>query len=299
MIVRLKDQQQLADGDEGEAARLLTLLSASEPDPRMESRVYARLMAQPGRAMGHRHRRLVFACVGLLLVSTTILAAVLTHRWRAKVRSTMKLSARSTTELAAVPQVASVSASEGAHRVAEPVAEQLAGSAADRGVGVGPPAVPHHAAPVLPSHPIHPGTAKRRAGGTGNLTAKHDEATLPPPPAATEVSSGDARSSARSEAASEAQMAAAPSEEATLVLAALRALRRSHDPVKAGALLEQYLTRFPHGVLVEEALALGMEAALDRRDAAAASRLAGRYVQSYPTGRFTDLARRAMRGAGP
>jgi hypothetical protein len=94
-------------------------------------------------------------------------------------------------------------------------------------------------------------------------------------------------------------MAAAPSEEATMVLAALRALRRGHDPVKAGVLLEQYLTRFSSGVLVEEALALGMEAALDRNDAAVATRLAERYTQRYPAGRFSSLARRAMGKKGP
>jgi outer membrane protein assembly factor BamD (BamD/ComL family) len=98
---------------------------------------------------------------------------------------------------------------------------------------------------------------------------------------------------------SEARMAAAPSEEAALVLSALRALRRGHDPVQAGALLDQYLARFSRGVLGEEALALGMEAALDRNDTTAAARLADQYMRRYPAGRFTDLARRAMGSKGP
>jgi outer membrane protein assembly factor BamD (BamD/ComL family) len=118
------------------------------------------------------------------------------------------------------------------------------------------------------------------------VAAKHDETTVP------EVEARDTSSS-------EARMAAAPSEEAALVLAAMRALRRAHDPVKAGVLLEQYLSRFPGGVLVEEALALGMEAALDRADAATARRLAERYTQRYPAGRFGALARRATASKGP
>lgn len=267
MTARLKDQQQFADRDEAEAARLLARLSPSEPDPIMESRVYARLTAQAGRRAESRQRRWVVACVGLLLVSTTILAAALVPGRLAKPRPTSNVSTTSTVELAA-PRA------PGAERATEVA-------------GLSPPTAALSGAHT-PAHPVHPGTPRRRPAGPGAPAAKHDEAAAPEP-----------QGSPAQTSSSEARMAAAPSEEATMVLAALRALRREHAPVKAGALLDQYLARFPRGVLVEEALALGMEAALARNDAAAATGLADRYLRRYPGGRFTGLARQAMGSKTP
>jgi hypothetical protein len=91
----------------------------------------------------------------------------------------------------------------------------------------------------------------------------------------------------------EARVAAAPPEEATLVLAGLRALRRHHDPVQAGVLLARYLNRFPQGVLVQEALAISIEAGQARGDRQAAAQLAGQYLERFPAGRFVRLARKA------
>src|SRR5262249_62005404 len=75
-------------------------------------------------------------------------------------------------------------------------------------------------------------------------------------------------------------------EESGLMMAAVQALRREHDPVRAGALLDDYLRRFEHGALEEEALALAIEAAAARDDDRAAD-LAARYLSRYPHGRFT------------
>ena len=75
-------------------------------------------------------------------------------------------------------------------------------------------------------------------------------------------------------------------------MAALRSLRREHNPVQAGALLQTYLTRFPQGVLTEEALAIGIEAAVARQDAPSAKAMANQYLGRYPAGRFTALARK-------
>jgi hypothetical protein len=273
MIARLKDQPQIADRDEAEAARLLGVLSPSAPDPDMESRVYARLAAQPRPAM---QRRWVMACVGLLLVSTTILAAALVHRWMTNTHRSSSAAPANATVLAASERATPRPASE----PAEPAS-----------VGSSPPAAAPAALPGVhptPPRPVHAGTVRHRSAGPDSVAAKHEEtATAETQAPATEAPSNEAR------------MAAAPSEEAAMVLAAMRSLRRGHDPLKAGALLEQYLDRFPRGALVEEALALGMEAALDRNDATAARRLADRYVQHYPAGRFNGLARRAMGGKGP
>jgi hypothetical protein len=85
-----------------------------------------------------------------------------------------------------------------------------------------------------------------------------------------------------------------PLEAAAQVMAAVRALRREHNPARAGALLDDYLKRFPQGVLIEEALAVGIEAAVARRDTVAAKAIAHRYLARYSNGRFTDLADKAL-----
>jgi len=84
---------------------------------------------------------------------------------------------------------------------------------------------------------------------------------------------------------------AASTQERTQVLDALVALRRDHDPVRAGALLEHYLGAHPHGALREEALVLATEAADARGDHALAQRLARSYQAEYPDGRFQEFAR--------
>jgi hypothetical protein len=77
------------------------------------------------------------------------------------------------------------------------------------------------------------------------------------------------------------------------VLAALRALRREHDPVRARALLDVYLREHPEGTLSQEALALSIEAAVAHHDGDAPS-LAARYLARYPAGPFSALARQAL-----
>ena len=74
------------------------------------------------------------------------------------------------------------------------------------------------------------------------------------------------------------------------VLDALVALRRDHEPARAGALLDRYLTTHARGALREEALALAIEAADARADHAGARRLALAYLAEYPRGRFRQFA---------
>jgi hypothetical protein len=82
-------------------------------------------------------------------------------------------------------------------------------------------------------------------------------------------------------------------------MAALRSLRREHNPAHAGTLAQSYLTRFPEGVLNEEALAIGIEAAVARHDAAVATTLANQYLGRYPAGRFVKLARQTTSATRP
>jgi hypothetical protein len=106
------------------------------------------------------------------------------------------------------------------------------------------------------------------------------------------VASNDVRGAVEESAVR--QVASPPPEEAALVMAALRSLRREHKPAQAGALAQSYLTRFPAGVLIEEALAISIEAALARHDADGAETLAHQYLGRYPAGRFVSLARKTV-----
>lgn len=91
--------------------------------------------------------------------------------------------------------------------------------------------------------------------------------------------------------ASAAPSAAAVARERTEVLDALVALRREHDPARAGTLLARYLSAHPRGAMREEALALAIEAADARGDRAAAAQLAQAYQAEFPAGRFLIFAR--------
>jgi hypothetical protein len=71
-----------------------------------------------------------------------------------------------------------------------------------------------------------------------------------------------------------------------LVVDAMLALRRARDFRRAGVLLEDYLAKYPHGALREEAIALAVEAAAARTDLARRDYWAGVYLKDYPAGRF-------------
>lgn len=99
----------------------------------------------------------------------------------------------------------------------------------------------------------------------------------------------------RSEKASErrAEKPRPAGEDPTQVAEAVRALRRQGDPVRAQALLDQYLRANPRGALAEDALALSIEAAAARKDPRAGD-YARRYLARYPQGRFRAVAERAL-----
>jgi hypothetical protein len=84
-------------------------------------------------------------------------------------------------------------------------------------------------------------------------------------------------------------------QESLLVHAAVRALRVDGRTSRARALLSEYLSRFPHGALAEDAVALQIEAAMAERDATAARRWATRYVNDFPSGRFHAVADSVLR----
>jgi len=92
--------------------------------------------------------------------------------------------------------------------------------------------------------------------------------------------------------------AASVARERTEVLDALVALRREHDPVRAGTLLARYLSAHPRGALREEALVLAIEAADARGDKTGGAQLARAYEAEFPAGRFLPFARSHTDGHG-
>jgi hypothetical protein len=88
------------------------------------------------------------------------------------------------------------------------------------------------------------------------------------------------------------------SSDSELVVRAVRALRRDHDPEAAARLLERYRTRNPSGVLAEEVLSLQIEAAVAAKNARAAA-FAREYLSRYPEGRYRARAKQALSGEGP
>jgi type IV secretory pathway VirB10-like protein len=87
--------------------------------------------------------------------------------------------------------------------------------------------------------------------------------------------------------------AARSSEDPSRVFDAIQALRTDRDPARASRLLAEYLARYPHGALAEEAVALSIEAAAARHSPSAAT-FAERYLREYPRGRFRHTAEQAL-----
>jgi hypothetical protein len=255
MKQRLTEMQDICDPDEAEAARLLRSLPPAAPNELAERRVYARISAGPSR--GPRLAR-VAVLVTALLVSTTILSATLARRWLAG--SEMK-------------SVLGVPAAQPRHPTARREREP-------------------EVRPALPDSIPTARSATDQVASASAVSTRRDRVREPLTGRRQAVASSDVRGSVEESAARQAASASPPPEEAALLMAALRSLRREHNPAQAGVLAQSYLTRFPQGVLNEEALAIGIEAAVARHDAAVAKTLANQYLGRYSTGRFVSLARK-------
>jgi hypothetical protein len=78
-----------------------------------------------------------------------------------------------------------------------------------------------------------------------------------------------------------------------LLQSAMRALRFEHDAQRAGELAGTYLARYPEDDLVEEAMAIAIEAH-EQLDDGRAHALASRYLMRFPNGRFRATALHAF-----
>jgi hypothetical protein len=265
MIEPLRYREEFSGPDEAEAARLLRTWGPADPLPVVEQRVYASL-ARP-RRFGPRALRFA-SVISISVVATGVFA----------LSAGMVLRRETGTRAPAVPPSARPVA------IAAPVAPVTPQAT--------PVVVPQPSVRAVPRTPSRSGSPRPSLPGHRQVQAPAEPASpvaavMPPAPAADPVETTEAR------------VAAAPPEEAALVLAGLRALRRQHDPAQAGVLLARYLNRFPQGALVQEALAIAIEAGIARGDRQTAAQLATQYLERFPAGRFVRLARKAADGTGP
>jgi hypothetical protein len=279
MMERLRDMRELGSSDEAEVARLLRTLAPAVPSAAVEQRVYARL--------GMRRR---FAPTALRIATAGAVPVVVTAVLGAALA--MYLDRGEQERPAIVPAQANHLVPVAPLETARPA--PALGSA---DLQAAQPPAPEPSRVQASPEPPAPATAGKRVA----FRVRHLSRSTPPgerdqgpaasasPPLVVEPAApaGEVGPSAAAAAAS------APPEEAVLVLSSLRALRREHDPSRAGTLIGRYLERFPNGVLRQEALAIAIEAAVVRGDGGAAAGAAAEYLKRFPSGRFAGLARKA------
>ncbi|HEY3358673.1 MAG TPA: hypothetical protein VGQ83_35825 [Polyangia bacterium] len=251
----MRDEAPADDPDLEVVARLAAKVPPLRPSPSSQQAVWSALTRAP-RARPW-HRRVPALAAGILLIATAAAAAGV-----AGTRLARRLEARRPAP--GVPDDAGrgqVRAPGDANAAPAPSSQPRPAAPSQSLAGGAPVAGAARAEPVR--YPRTPAPASR--------SARPPSPAAPTPPALLPGAAPDAE----------------------LVLGALAALRREHAPARASALLEQYLHRHPDGLLAEDALALAIEAAAARGDAAAA-RVARRYLGQFPDGRFRATAQQAI-----
>ena len=263
---RLREQRQSGDPAVARAAELLAARAPLADDPVRQARVRARLSAR--RRTSPRGRWLARLASVVLLTGGVALGATVIGRVAQGIRHWQAVR-QAETQAAVARQrhgkrlhPAAPVASSGAEPATPPAPE----------VATVPPVVPPPA--VAPSPP-----------------AALSPTVVAPPPAASAPALHPAAPAPR--AAHAAAPADVETEAQQLLTSAVRALRHEHDPARATTLLTRYLARYPDGVGAEDALALALEATLDR-DPPRAAAFAARYLARYPSGRWAPLAQRAL-----
>ena len=279
------------------AVDILAAGTLRESIPGQKQRVWLLLAHSTERRSGFLIRRLTLAtaAAAVVVVCGTALASAALGHWPDWARGALHGLVGGSADKAETPSRSPVAGRHagrlaggvpgGGARSPQPADPALAQAALPtvEPIAVAPPAVPELVAATGASDGVasDPAASSSRPGSRSGEIGRRD--------------SGSARGVRRPRSPG----VAVPSgtEDAGPVLAAVRALRREHDPVKARALLGGYLSTHPNGALAQEALAISIEAAVANRDADAGT-LATRYLRLYPNGPFHGLAERALLRSG-
>jgi len=275
MIERLKDTNEFGNPDEAEAARLLRMLGPAVPSLAVEQRVYANLGVQ--RRLAPRAMHIATVATVPVLAMAALGAALARYAYHGS--GTHESTAPSSLS---PPTPASPAKAEGAPHAFAPQPDRPRAQEPPARAVSDPLTLPRAELRTAPRPELSPAlvVARRQNHEVSRAAAEETHPEVAAPTVALPEGT-------------EARVAAAPPEEAALVLAGLRALRREHEPTRAGMLLARYLERFPQGVLAQEALAIAIEASLARDDRQATASLAEQYLNRFPAGRFVHLARKA------
>jgi hypothetical protein len=264
---------------------MLRAIAATPSMPDLKRRVWGAIQQQRLRAPAAPPlRRLrVAAVVAVVLCLAGTAGAVLSQRWIKLGKPGASPIAKQATGERTPTHArtrARAAASSMNSRETTGTTEAVEGSAP-----VGTAAAPSTSAAVA--------TAPSRVRAPASAAVPSPRSLTPPTRKAARTGERSARASSTPEGRADlsATRDRASERERIEVLDALVALRRDRDPERAGRLLGGYLDAHPHGVLREEALALGIEAAAARGDAGVAQRLARAYQSAYPGGRFGAFAR--------
>ena len=233
-----------------EAARLLGAVTPEDPGPVGVARVWSRLQ----RAHGSRRSAPLrpFLALGLVLLLGALASAAALQGFRRWRKPTVP----------AAP--ATMTKSGHGHAAARASSES---SDAELPPPIEPAVLP---APIAPPA-IRPITSDGRSHGL----------RTPSPRSAIGVEPG-----APLDETKPAKPAAAQPDPSTgLLQHAMRSLRHDHDAARAASLADDYLSLYPDGDLLEEALAIAIQAHSALGDGRATA-LAQRYLARFPTGRF-------------
>jgi hypothetical protein len=273
---RLKDQSAPSDPVVAEAAALVRSVRVPDAPVGLEERIRARLTTMPRSPLRPRLRS-AWAIALALGIAALAGATVIRRRTRP----------------ATAPPAPSQRSTDGdGERVAPPTepirsappATTRTAAAASTNVG----------APQPRRRPSRTSTAASQPARALSDELQTSEATSPSTPAVDAPAEPmPPKQQPQQEQEQRRQPRRNDPQESILVLNAAHALRSEHDAKRATKLLDEYLRRYPDGDLVEEGLALAVEARAARNDARAAT-LAREYLRRFPAGRFRDEARRAV-----
>ena len=275
---RLRDEPSLDPALE-RASRLLASIPPIAPSKRRRDEARIAIEFFPARRRTAPRFQLAVALAIILLGGAAVAGATLGRRWIAHHFTTLP-----------VPKV-------------EAAPTALRRFPADR-AAVASPSEP---TPTTPLPPLHVARSSNERSIVGRVLpermspvatgpgAPPDEVTDPSEPASQPRIAGTVTGSPPS---TSPVIEIPVGEGAELLIEAMRAIRHGGDGVRGAARLDEYLERYPNGRLVEEALAIGIEA-----DAAQAhggrQTYATEYLRRFPSGRFTDLANSAIATGSP